>query len=145
MEKEEKKALSIQNADEYAREPIKKIIDDMKYFSDKFPLYCLDAVSLVTIATFLTFLLSICAIRFLGVHEGYWLTSVLIAAATGVMLLKFFYEKVLPEVIGEERPISAVIYAFTASATAGAILMIFWGISVATGIAVQYDSLPFKI
>ena len=93
----------------------------------------------------LTALFSMVAMMLLGIHGGYWLTGTVLALVPGYMLVKHIFEKVLPETMGETRPISGVIYSLIASAMTLLMLMIFWGISVVTGIAVQYDSLPFKI
>ena len=93
----------------------------------------------------LTALFSMVVMMLLGVHNGYWLTAVILTLVAGYMLVKHIFEKVLPETMGETRPISGLIYSFGAGAMTLLILMIFWGISVAAGIAVQYSCFPFKI
>lgn len=94
----------------------------------------------------LTAITSMIIMMLLGVHNGYWLVAATLTLAAGFFLVKYIWEKVLPETIVETRLISGFVYFLGVGGAAElGILGIFWAISIVTGIAVQYACLPFKI
>lgn len=98
-----------------------------------------------TAAGVMTGIISMTAMLLLGTHGGYWLVAVVLTLIAGFILVKHIWEKILPETMGETRPISGFVYFLGVGAMEVGILMIFWIISLAVGIAVQYSCLPFKI
>jgi general stress protein CsbA len=85
------------------------------------------------------------ATTLLGVHNGYWLVAVVLTLTAGFLLIKYIFKNVLPKTMGETRPITGLMCSLGAVSFTCLLLVMFWGVSVFSGIAVKYDCLPLKI